>query len=505
MQTGTNWGGQYSRFNFDEDKDYVAVLKEMKTPGTLTPVPLLDDELNENSEIMLTLMRRAVTRVFGDGTYNGFAVTQSAGNTSNNFTITGGDGTNEGAGYICVAGWQIYLKDNLEYTAQTGVSALTTPSSDRIDQVYVDCWYDEIGSSQDSDIEDPTVAMETSRRLKLKWLVKVAEGGSTPADYTDAGGLPHWTLHLATINRTGGSASITSSMIVDHRNDARKADAVFAKLDSIQNSSYVYAVDTGSANNYVVSLTPAPTAYANGMRVLFKAANANTGVSVLNVNGMGNVVLVRRDGSNLNAGDIPANTIIEVIYNSNGPRFEVQNAYQTSVSNLQSQVTSLSSTVSSHTSTLSSHASTISSHTSSISTNTSNISSLSSRTSTAESNIASHTNSISTINTILNRFNTHSIAGPGYQKIACPDGVDLLIQWGGGGVGAPDVIFKQVFPIAFPNNVFAVILQAFYGDHTAFATLIDTPTLHLTLNWFWYTIHYTTGGNCTLHWVAIGY
>ncbi len=52
-----------------------------------------------------------------------------------------------------------------------------------------------------------------------------------------------------------------------------------------------YAVDTGSANAYVIALAPALAANVIGMLITFKATNANTGASTLNVNGIGAVAI----------------------------------------------------------------------------------------------------------------------------------------------------------------------------------------------------------------------
>ena len=219
MQPGTNWGGEYSRWTFDELKQYMMVAKEYLIPGTDIGVPLLDSELNENAEILLTLLRRVIQRAVGDGTEGtGFKIVQSAANPTNNFTINGGDGTPDGAGHIFVSGWMCLNPYSLEYTGQPGVNALSTPSGgDREDHVYIDIYLDEVGPTDDGDIVDSGVGFETSRRIKLKWTVKVAEGQGAPTHYTDAENRKHWTFQLATLNREDGNPQITTDMISDNR------------------------------------------------------------------------------------------------------------------------------------------------------------------------------------------------------------------------------------------------------------------------------------------------
>lgn len=56
---------------------------------------------------------------------------------------------------------------------------------------------------------------------------------------------------------------------------------------SMQSGAGVVGVDTGVANAYVVNYTPAIVQLKDGMALWFKVKTANTGVSTLNVNGLG--------------------------------------------------------------------------------------------------------------------------------------------------------------------------------------------------------------------------
>lgn len=75
-----------------------------------------------------------------------------------------------------------------------------------------------------------------------------------------------------------------------------------------------YAADTGSADTYAVSLSPAPGAYAAGQIFHFKATNANTGASTLNVNSLGAVSILKHGGTALASGDIPAGGLVTVMH-----------------------------------------------------------------------------------------------------------------------------------------------------------------------------------------------
>lgn len=84
-----------------------------------------------------------------------------------------------------------------------------------------------------------------------------------------------------------------------------------------------YAVDTGVANVYVVALTYEPTAFIDGMEVVFKTANVNTGASTINVNGLG-VKTITKDGSALSGAEIRANGITYLRYNETTYNFEMR-------------------------------------------------------------------------------------------------------------------------------------------------------------------------------------
>jgi len=219
---GSDWTGQYSRWLYNEENNYLLVAKMRLDPTTMAGLPLLDVELNEQAEIILQLIRRVVQRIFGNGSVgNGFKIGESGMSTVNNFNVLGGGGTTDTAGSIFVEGWMPFVSSGFDYTSQSGVSALTTPSIDRTDEVYIDVYYDEITKADDTNLIDPVSTLETSRRVALVWKVKVAEGSTTPAAYVDANNVRHWTMKLATLNRLASVPNILTAMITDCRNDNR--------------------------------------------------------------------------------------------------------------------------------------------------------------------------------------------------------------------------------------------------------------------------------------------
>ncbi len=109
------------------------------------------------------------------------------------------------------------------------------------------------------------------------------------------------------------------------------AGNVFQEIGINDGSSFVsiisnesnlrYAADTGAADAYVVTLSPALTAYTAGIVVYFKATNANTGASTLNVNGLGAKSIVKEMNEALIANDILASHLVQVQYD--GTNFQM--------------------------------------------------------------------------------------------------------------------------------------------------------------------------------------
>lgn len=91
----------------------------------------------------------------------------------------------------------------------------------------------------------------------------------------------------------------------------------------LQHNAEKYAADTGINDTYVITLSPVPTSYTNGMVVYFKANTANTGAATLNVNSLGAKTIVKGVSTTLADGDIAAGQLCTVIYD--GTNFVLQN------------------------------------------------------------------------------------------------------------------------------------------------------------------------------------
>lgn len=95
----------------------------------------------------------------------------------------------------------------------------------------------------------------------------------------------------------------------------------------LQHNAEKYAADAGANDTYVITLSPAPTSYTNGMVVYFKANTANTGAATLNVNSLGAKTIVKGVSTTLDDSDILSGQFVTVIYD--GTNFVLQNPTNT--------------------------------------------------------------------------------------------------------------------------------------------------------------------------------
>jgi hypothetical protein len=177
--------GNFSRDTFNRLRHYVGVRLQQG-------VPIVDADWNEAEDIRRYELRAFLKWFAGNGVpmgNNGFRIVSAA--ADDDFIITGGDGTADGAGRCLVDGWDVINEADLNYTSQElyenlalaedwGVdplSGLTSSGADRTDTVYLDVWEREVDAEGDPDhLVNPVIGLETCVRLKREWVVRVAEG-----------------------------------------------------------------------------------------------------------------------------------------------------------------------------------------------------------------------------------------------------------------------------------------------------------------------------------------
>jgi hypothetical protein len=100
--------------------------------------------------------------------------------------------------------------------------------------------------------------------------------------------------------------------------------ATWANQASIQQNTYTYATDTGIANAYVTTITPAPASYVAGLKIYLLIAHANSGASTINVNSLGVKNITNLDQTALVSGQIATGMIAILQYD--GTQFQLLNS-----------------------------------------------------------------------------------------------------------------------------------------------------------------------------------
>lgn len=262
--------------------------------------------------------------------------------------------------------------------------------------------------------------------------------------------------------------------------NAAEVIQALVQFDDLQAQAGNYALDTGSANTYVVTLSPALSVPTEGIPIRWKAGHTNTEASTLN-----GQPLVLTNGSALAAGDIVANGIYTSMWNATLSAYQLDYVIITSFSQLSGTVSNAqvpSGAVLQYlTSILSSAAltGTPTAPTAAAGTNTTQVAT------TAFANTAATNAADAAANP------SSSIGSPGYQAFLS----GLILQWGsftsnGGQVGVN-------FPQAFPNACFGVQCTAAVAGYTAGAGSVSTSGfIGLTGD---------IGSGTTVYWFAVGH
>jgi hypothetical protein len=113
------------------------------------------------------------------------------------------------------------------------------------------------------------------------------------------------------------------------------ATAVFSDAVNIRTLQYdwlKYKQTTDNGANYALTLVPALGAYQAGTVIYFRAHKASPANATINVNGLGARNLVKADGTNIAAGEIPAGLHVAAIYDGTNNRFQILSALPSAAS-----------------------------------------------------------------------------------------------------------------------------------------------------------------------------
>ena len=130
---------------------------------------------------------------------------------------------------------------------------------------------------------------------------------TTPAP--DTGYTAAWVVTVA----QGASTVTASNITVAPNAPFLPAGGVFS---AVQQGTLTFAADSGAANAYAASYLPVLPTITDGMRLTFKARTANTGSCTFSVNGGSAFPLYSHAHQALQGGEIIANGLIEVEWNS---------------------------------------------------------------------------------------------------------------------------------------------------------------------------------------------
>ena len=177
--------------------------------------------------------------------------------SGNDFTILGGNGTVETAGRILAEGVEVMVENSFMFQSQPlyqntalatewgvdPVAAISAVAADRQDLVYLDVWEREIGYEEDEDIVQTSIGIETAKRLRREWAVRVAEGATDLSSITRQAG--HKYTPLAQLQRLAATAeAINPEQVYDlRRTQINIAKYLKTPIHVIQGSTVVTAQD----------------------------------------------------------------------------------------------------------------------------------------------------------------------------------------------------------------------------------------------------------------------
>jgi len=130
---------------------------------------------------------------------------------------------------------------------------------------------------------------------------------------------------LSTCITKDGQTTPTANMPMGNFKHTGVADGSalteYAAAGQVQDGSLVAAADSGTADTYAVTLTPAPSAYTARQVVIFTAGNASTGASTLNVNSLGAKTIKKYNDQDIESGDIESGQAVVCVYD--GTNFQM--------------------------------------------------------------------------------------------------------------------------------------------------------------------------------------
>jgi tail fiber protein gp53 len=296
----------------------------------------------------------------------------------------------------------------------------------------------------------------------------------------------------------------------------------------IQDNSFTYSADTGSANAYLATLSPAIVAYTAGIRISVKIANTNTAASTINVNSVGVKSIKLTNGNAINVGDLLSGQIAEFEYDgtnfqllnpaSTASQIQVQSSslvYAASTSSANTYTASLTPALSAYTTGMTVKIKFTHANTGAATLNINSVGAASILRDDGSSLVAGDIPASTIVDFEYDGTNFRlsglrnwqfpvSIGANGYQQLSS----GLIMQWGYATLPISGTFHTRVtvtYPIAFPNNVLSI--QSTSSLEAASTDIVAMAATSATLSNFVLVAETNTNfapGGWQAYWLAIG-
>ena len=119
--------------------------------------------------------------------------------------------------------------------------------------------------------------------------------------------------------------------VIEKTGQVPTGDRLTQLLEGIRSQVLNFGTDTGTADAMTVTLDPVLLAYQAGFEIrVLKAGAGNTAADpTINISGLGAKAVKRRDGTAVEAGDLPANALIDLLYD--GTNFRVMSILRSDI------------------------------------------------------------------------------------------------------------------------------------------------------------------------------
>lgn len=133
------------------------------------------------------------------------------------------------------------------------------------------------------------------------------------------------------LSKPADKLPLTRVRAVDLNTLASAVDTAFDKLPTetdLKQNKTTFGADTGTQNNYIVTLPYSLAAYAEGLEVNIRVSLTNTGAVSVNVNGLGVKAIKFPGGQDVTSGMIPAGSYLNLRYDNTNGYFVIAGAIQ---------------------------------------------------------------------------------------------------------------------------------------------------------------------------------